>query len=167
MAMFSQKKSFFKGKLFYVILFGLFVFGIWLNQEPVKGNLPNDVSTDIKYPVSTDDALSTESQDEDYNILDNIIGRKHKDTLEVSENAIKNDNEIDNHQNSNTDYYLVKEVNGVVKIFYYDEQGKETLIRDTDIAFSLLSMADQELFRQGVRKNNIEELDELLQDFDS
>lgn len=166
--MFSQKKSFFKGKLFYVILFGLFVFGIWLNQEPPEGNMQNDISADIDYPVSTEGALNTEGQDEDYNILDNIIGRKQKDTLEVSENAIGiNDAENNYNQNSNADYYLVKEVNGVIKIFYYDEQGKETLIRDTDIAFSLLSTADQELFRKGVRKNNIEDLDELLQDFDS
>lgn len=167
--MFSQKKSFIKGKLFYVILFGLFVFGIWLNQDPTKGNIPNNDNKDINYPVSTGGALSTKDQDDGYNILDNIIGRKHEDTLEVSEKAEENDvnDDEDNQQNSNTNYYLVKEVNGVIKIFYYDEQGKETLIRDTNIAFSLLSMADQEFFRQGVIKNNKEELDELLQDFDS
>ncbi len=64
-------------------------------------------------------------------------------------------------------YYLVKEVNGMIKIFYYNEEGKETLIRETDIAFSLLSVADQTLFRKGVIRHTPEELDELLQDFES
>jgi len=163
--MFSQKRSFFKGKLFYVILFGLFVFGIWLNQDPVISNMPNDINTDTNYPVSTDSALSAKGQD-DYNILDNIIGSQHDNDLESSESPEENDDR-GNQQNSNTDYYLVKEVNGIIKIFYYDDQGKETLVRDTDIAFSLLSTADQEFFRKGVIKNNTDELNELLQDFDS
>ena len=64
-------------------------------------------------------------------------------------------------------YYLVKEVDGVIKIFYYDEQGKEKLIRDTDIAFSLLSVGDQNLFQKGVIKHSEEDLNELLQDFES
>ena len=77
--MFSQKKSFFKGKLFTLSSLDC-LFWYLVKSRTGKSNLPNDVSTDIKYPVSTDDALSTESQDRDYNILDNIIGRKHKDT---------------------------------------------------------------------------------------
>jgi hypothetical protein len=58
-------------------------------------------------------------------------------------------------------------VDGVIKVFYYDEEGKESLIRDTDIAFSLLSTADQRLFQKGVIKHTPEELEELLQDFES
>ncbi|MDD4565767.1 MAG: hypothetical protein PHE79_09885 [Eubacteriales bacterium] len=170
--MFSQKKRFFKGKLFYVIIFGLFIFGVWLNQDTATNDPPNDVNTDTDYSVSTDGALSIKGKD-DYNILDNVLGGQHGDALETSEYTEENDdndandNNSNNQKNSNTDCYLVKEVNGVIKVFYYDKTGKKKLIRDTDIAFSLLSTADQEFFRQGIIKNTKDELDELLQDFDS
>lgn len=160
--MFSQRKSFLKGKLFYIILLGLFIFGIWLNQSPAIDDSPDDVSTDSDYPLTTNGALSQREQ-EDYDILENIIGGNQK----VTPGGIIDIETGDDQTNTSSDYYLVKEVDGIIKIFYYDEQGKETLVRDTDIAFSLLSVADQELFRQGVIKQNTEELEELLQDFES
>ena len=160
--MFSQRKSFLKGKLFYIILLGLFIFGIWLNQSPAIDDSPDDVSTDSDYPLTTNGALSQKEQ-EDYDILENIIGGNQK----VTPGGIIDIETGDDQTNTSSDYYLVKEVDGIIKIFYYDEQGKETLVRDTDIAFSLLSVADQELFRQGVIKQNTEELEELLQDFES
>ena len=64
-------------------------------------------------------------------------------------------------------YYLLKEAGGVVKLFYYDESGNESLIADTDIAFLLISEKDQEAFRNGIVIKDREELNELLQDFES
>lgn len=161
--MFSQRKSYLKGKLFYIILLGLFIFGIWLNQSPVDYDSQKDINTDSDYPVSSKGAINSEGQN-GYDILDNIIGKKNM--TDIPEGII--DSESENNQNSsNPDYYLVKEVDGIIKVFYYDEFGKETFIKDTDIAFSILSVADQELFRKGVIKLSTEELDELLQDFES
>jgi hypothetical protein len=73
----------------------------------------------------------------------------------------------DESEQAEKGYYLVKDVDGIIRIFYYNEEGKESLIRETDIAFSLLSVADQALFQKGVIKHSSEELDELLQDFES
>ncbi len=161
--MFSQKKSFFRGKLFYVILAGLFAFGIWLNQAPASQDSPEDISADSNYPSSTKSAINKGNQG-GYDILDNIVGK----------NPIATEGGVENSDTENTPadtvkqgYYLVKEVDGVIKIFYYDEQGKEKLIRDTDIAFSLLSVGDQNLFQKGVIKHSEEDLNELLQDFES
>ncbi len=162
--MFSQRRSLLKGKLFYIILLGLFLFGIWLNQSPVDNNPQNEISTDSDYPVSSKGAINPAGQD-GYDILDNIIGGGTNMTDTPS--GIIDSESGDNQNSSNSDYYLVKEVNGIIKIFYYDEFGKETFIKDTDIAFSILSVADQELFRKGVIKLSTEELDELLQDFES
>ncbi len=161
MAMFSQRKSFFKGKLFYIVLLALFVFGIWLNQSPADKKSSDDVETDIKYPLTTDGGVSQGDSD-DYNIMDSIIGKNNATTTDGT-----NPEENIPDQPVNRGYYLVKEVGGMVKVFYYDEEGKESLIRDTDIAFSLLSIADQALFQKGVIKHTVEELDELLQDFES
>ena len=73
--MFSQRKSFFRGKLFYVILAGLFAFGIWLNQAPASQNSPEDISADSNYPSSTKSTINKGNQG-GYDILDNIVGKK-------------------------------------------------------------------------------------------
>lgn len=164
--MFSQKKSFFKGKLFYMIIFGLFAIGLWLNQAPVEQISPEGVSTDSKYP--TDPTGTKEKVDQsdtvNYDIMDNIIGKNQittPDSTDVSD-GVNNQEDI-----ADSGYYLIKEIDGVIKVFFYDEKGKESLIRETGIAFSLLSVGDQALFQKGIIKHSEEELDELLQDFES
>lgn len=166
--MFSQKKSFFKGKLFYMILIGLFIFGYWLNQSSMVLDLPNDVSTDSDYPAGTSAVKDKDTKSADnYDIMDNIVGGANLPTNEAIGKVEESDAENETEENAVKSYYLVKEIDGLVNIFYYDEQGKETLIRATDIAFSLLSEADQALFKKGVIKHSLDELDELLQDFES
>lgn len=162
--MFSQKKSFFKGKLFYIILIGLFAFGYWINQSPILES-PDNVDTDSKIPVETEGSTNDPNNKDSHNIMDNIIGGSNYNS---SDDIIENTQEIeDEDEVESKGYYLVKEVDGIIKVFYYDAQGKEEFIRATDIAFSLLSIPDQELFQDGVRKHSIEELNELLQDFES
>lgn len=162
--MFNQRKSFFKGKLFYIILLALFAFGIWLNQAPTELNgSEDDIRAGSDYPASTGDAIGQGGGD-NYNILDNIISSGNKSTPGGTEVTGK---ENIPGESENRAYYLVKEVDGMIKIFYYDEEGKESLIRETDIAFSLLSVADQAFFQRGVIKHTTEELNELLQDFES
>ncbi len=160
--MFSQRKSFLKGKLFYIVLLGLFAFGIWVNQAPIDKDSPDNVKADTKYPATTNDALN-QGDSGYYDIMDNIIGNENIDAPDDAGTDVGTSPD----ESTNEGYYLVKEVDGVIKIFYYDKDGKESLIRETDIAFSLLSIADQTLFQKGVIKHSSEELDELLQDFES
>ena len=164
--MFTQRKSFFKGKLFYIILLMLFAFGLWLNQ-PIAEKSPEDVNTGTGYPETTDKAVKQgdNGKQGEYDILDNIIERNQP--VSTSAGAAGADDKSVPADPANKGYYLVKEVNGIIKIFYYNEEGKESLIRETDIAFSLLSVSDQTLFQKGVIKHSPEELDELLQDFES
>lgn len=164
--MFSQKRSFFKGKLFYIVLIGLFAFGMWINQPLTNKNAPDDVSTDTNYTATTNSAVNQSGdKNTNYDIMDNIIG---KDAPATQGGVVDKTTAGDNRENTPTKaYYLVKAVDGVIKIFYYDEQGKESLIRETDIAFSLLSVGDQKLFQKGIIKHSEDELNELLQDFES
>lgn len=160
--MFSQKKSFFKGKIFYVLLLGLLVFGYWINQAPETTPEADGISTGGKASATTQGGLSTGG---DVDILDSIIGGT------TSKGGLGADGDNTEAtapgEEQSKGYYLVKEVGGVIKVFYYDEEGKEKLLRTTDIAFSLLSTVDQDLFQRGVIKHSIDELDELLQDFES
>ena len=161
--MFSQRKSFLKGKMFYIILFGLFAFGIWFNQAPVEKNSPEGVNADSNYPASVDNTPN-QSDKENYDIMNNIIG---SDTKSTSGGIATPTDTNNSNETTDTGYYLVKEVDGVIKVFFYNDQGKEALVRETDIAFSLLSVVDQALFQKGIIKHTEEELDELLQDFES
>jgi len=162
MAMFNQRKNFFKGKLFYIVLIGLFAFGIWLNQPLADKNSPDEVKTGSDYQIATEGAASQKGSDSS-DIMQNIIGNN----TAISPSETKTEEDPNSGEQSGKGYYLVKEIDGIIKIFYYNEEGKESLIRETDIAFSLLSVADQALFQKGVIKHTPEELDELLQDFES
>ena len=64
-------------------------------------------------------------------------------------------------------YYLLKEAEGQIELYHYDENGSEKFIRMTDIPFSLISAADQELFKEGIVLKSESELDSILQDFES
>lgn len=64
-------------------------------------------------------------------------------------------------------YFLLKAEQGVIRIYRCNEQGEETFLRETNIAYPTLSQADQELFTYGIVKHSEEELNELLQDFES
>jgi len=63
--------------------------------------------------------------------------------------------------------YFVVEEDQYIKVYFTDENGVKNLIRTTDISFDLLGAEDQELFRNGVRLENEDQLMELLQDFES
>ena len=63
--------------------------------------------------------------------------------------------------------YLIKEIDGVVKVFLCDENGNEELYLITSIPFELLSESDQKLFIDGVRLDTEEDLGRFLENFDS
>lgn len=64
-------------------------------------------------------------------------------------------------------YYLLKEDEGDVLLYYVEENGEEKLLRKTDIRFSLITEQDQIEFQNGIKVETEEELDSLLQDFES
>ncbi len=78
---------------------------------------------------------------------------------EESENSptIANDNS----------YYLIKEDNGVISVYKSDDSGHLSLVKTTEISLDYLSSGDQELFKYGIKKNTMDEVNELLQDFES
>ena len=64
-------------------------------------------------------------------------------------------------------YYLVKSVDGRIKVFFVNEEGEKVELETTEIVYELLSTSDQKLFYGGVTLNSQEELAVLLQDFES
>lgn len=64
-------------------------------------------------------------------------------------------------------YYLIKESGGKVYVFEFDETGEKKMVQETGINFDLLRETDQELFKNGVVKYDMNEVLEILQDFES
>ena len=76
-------------------------------------------------------------------------------------------NEKDNISEDSSTYYLVKSVDGQIKVFFINKSGEPLELETTQIVYELLSTADQKLFDEGCRVESQEELAVLLQDFES
>ena len=88
----------------------------------------------------------------------------------VTEQANKQDQTTDEKNNISEDsstYYLVKSVDGQIKVFFINKSGEPLELETTQIVYELLSTADQKLFDEGCRVESQEELAVLLQDFES
>lgn len=134
--MFSKRRSFWRGKWYFLLIVGLLGLGYWFNEgfTKEKTNLGPDTSTAVRQPSSN--------------------GTIEKDkTREEKENSER--------------FYKIIEENGLIKIYYCDDSGRQDFVKNTEISFSMLSETDQDLFRKGVIIKSKEELDELLQDFES
>lgn len=152
--MFTRKKSFIKRKGFYIVIAVVLALGYLVTDwgtdtTPDKEEISTNVQTSADQPSAKDNQKTVENV--------------NKDTNQNLDSNMQNDEQKD----SSSEYYLVKESDGLIKIFHYDSTGKETLLRTTDILFSLLGEEDQKMFRKGVIVNTEDELLELLQDFES
>lgn len=138
---------------------GVFImtFGIWLNyqgqdeEQPIADTVQQ---VDAKKPASEDKKKESTKADE-------------KQGFEEDEEQDSQKDDTGPGTEPEVDAYLIKEVNGVVKVFICDETGKEELYLITSIPFDLLSERDQQLFVDGVRLKTEEDLGKFLENFDS
>nr|WP_315019684.1 hypothetical protein [uncultured Aminipila sp.] len=148
--MFTRKKSLIERKGFYITLVAILGIGYLITSLLSS---PED---------------KTESENINANV-NQTVKQNNIENDKVSENSNLNSDNNDNNvqENQSSEYYLVKESDGVIKIYQYDKNGVENLLRTTDILFSLLSEEDQKLFSEGVVVKSENQLLELLQDFES
>lgn len=144
--MFNQRKRFFQKRWFLLTVILLIGVGYWINQS----SNPTDSLEPPNRPTDSVQPLDPDKSDEPSGTTDT--------TGTPTESAI-----VDNQ----SPYFLVKVENGIISIFFCKEDGTQTFVRQTDIAYSMLSQVDQALFRQGVTAKSEAELEELLQDFGS
>lgn len=127
-------------------------FGLWLNFKEPAGDEP------VQSADSRIEADADRMNDDN-------------DMKAAAEGADKIDENDENSGETSTEIqyesYLIKEVNGVVKVFLCDKSGKKELYLITSIPFELLSETDQELFREGVSVETKDDLGKFLENFDS
>ena len=143
----NKKKNFFKSKWFYgsIVAF-LLAFGIWVNYD--TDSQKADVTTKVEQPTQTQQPTVVDSRGGE------TPGESSEGTTEESKKQQKT-------------YYLIREIEGVVKVFYCNENGEESLYQITTVPFQLLSKEDQQLLAEGVRVENQRELADFLENFDS
>lgn len=122
-------------------------FGIWLNYQDDGEEIPaEDAAKNVKIEQAESKTNKTEKSSD-----------KDKDKDKKKETGTSESPET----------YLIKEVDGVVKVFLCDKDGSEELYLITSIPFELLSESDQQLFVNGVSLDTEEDLGKFLENFDS
>lgn len=124
---------------------GIFVlaFGMWLNFQGEEETQVRDTANNVRVEQQHNDDNPNQTYDD--------TGQ-----VETEEDAEKV-----------PETYLIKEVEGVVKVFICDDAGKKELYLITSIPFDLLSESDQKLFTEGVKLDTEEDLGKFLESFDS
>jgi len=124
-------------------------FGIWLNYTDNDEEQAKEAVQKIEIQDEGSEAKATEIT-EDENL------------------SVDTDEETDETYTNNSDKtYLVKEEEGVVKVYLCDEESNSELYLVTSIPFDLLSEGDQQMFKDGVFIDTEDDLGKFLENFDS
>lgn len=120
---------------------------------PKEPNVDNDITADNQ--VSTEDQWNNEDT-----------------TGNISNEHGNNENTGDNQQDQNimeetNSYYLLRNDNGVINIYFCDGKGSETFLESTDILYEVLSENDQASFNEGYKVESRDQLFNILQDYES
>ena len=127
--------------LYLAIAAIVLVFGLWINFYENKKVPDEDAVKTIE--------VDTQEQSGDIKETAEKETGKGTDTEEVPET------------------YLIKEVDGVVKVFLCDSEDNKELYLITSIPYDLLSESDQQMFSAGVELETEDDLGAFLQNFDS
>ena len=125
--------------LYLAIAAIVLVFGLWINFYENK-KVPDEDA------VKTIEADTQEQSGDIKETAEKETG-KGTDTEEVPET------------------YLIKEVDGVVKVFLCDSEDNKELYLITSIPYYLLSESDQQMFSDGVELETEDDLGAFLQNF--
>ena len=147
--MFRRKRRFYEKKSFYAAVLSAFavalVFGLWSEDSAVEGQEENPVDHQVmsgEIPSSSLGLAEFEAPD--------VTGEESQETGRRLQEG-----------------YFVVEEEGYIRIYQVDGQGKQSLVRTSELRFDLLSREDQDMFRSGVELRDEDQLMELLQDFES
>ncbi|SHH14381.1 hypothetical protein [Tepidibacter thalassicus] len=84
--------------------------------------------------------------------------------ISFSEKGVELFREIDSYCDK---HYEMKEENGYIAIYKYDENGNKNLVEKTEFSIKSLPSIDQEQIKAGLVLDSLEELNQRLEDFGS
>lgn len=118
-------------------------------------------------PTEPSDPVNASKQTEQTEPTEPTEPKEPAEPVNPPETSSEQINEKDNISEDSSTYYLVKSVDGQIKVFFINKSGEPLELETTQIVYELLSTADQKLFDEGCRVESQEELAVLLQDFES
>lgn len=142
-----------------------------IDEVIVNNIINNDTKFICKTYIKNTDEVKTkqlkipdELLDKSYSYANNFIKNKYKDwnIKQINSEMIEIYKVLENDL---INKYIIKENNERINIYKYDNEGKEKFIKLTDINFNLLNEIDQQYFKKGIIKNNLEEINQVLEDF--
>jgi len=136
-----------------VIGFGLWNFAI-RNISVTENNNSYEIQNDINTVVN----ISSEY------ITDDCLNEWTSYTKTISQN--QDIESVSNDMLNETTRYLVKDVNGIISIYYLDDFNEEILYKKTDISTEYLSVEDLDNLEIGIEVIGAKELNQLLEDFE-
>lgn len=86
-----------------------------------------------------------------------------EDYSKTIQNEIK---ETSGNLNDENKHYILREKDGIINIYYINENKEEILYNVTDISTSYLGEEDIKELREGIEVIGIQELNQLLEDFE-
>lgn len=154
----NRRKTLRNRVLFTALGVLIMTFGIWLNYRSEE---PAQQSEETAKEVAVAEKEASEQDMEP--------AQKEEEVDEAAESVDIED--LEDTEGTNTEMvpeaYLIKEMDGVVKVFLCNADGSRELYLVTSIPFELLSESDQQLLRDGVRIKTEDDLGKFLENFDS
>lgn len=162
--MFSQKKSFLKEKMFFLLIVGLLVGGYWMNKGGESAS-KQEVQPGVELSTQRETTIPSHQADKQQP-AELPPGKPEEKGQSVPPDSL-NDTSSALAPSTEKPYYLVRNDDGIIKIYYCEDEKSDQFIRATDINYSLLRESDQNMFDKGVIRKTKDGLSELLQDFES
>lgn len=86
-----------------------------------------------------------------------------EDYSKTIQNEIK---ETSSSLNDENRHYILKEEDGIINVYYINENKEEVLYKVTDISTSYLGEDDVKELKEGIEVRGIQNLNQLLEDFE-
>ena len=110
-----------------------------------KENIVND-ETEISSTLIMDDCIN---EWKDYSLT-------VQEEIKEASQSILDENKL----------YIIKSEDNYIKVYYINNKNEEILYKVTDIAIQYLGKEDVDKLKQGIKVKGIQELNQLLEDFE-
>lgn len=131
-----------------ILIAGIEIFNI------SKKNIKEETSNNI---VKNETEISTSKY-----VKDDCLN-EWEDYSQTVQNEIK---ETSGNINDENRHYILREIDGVINVYYINESGEEILYRVTDISTKYLGEDDVKELEGGIEVAGVQNLNQLLEDFE-
>ena len=134
--------------IFAIAIIGIAIWKINSNNNSTTGYNENEItnSVNLSAELVTDDCIN-----------------EWQDYSETVQNDIR---ETSGNLNDENKHYILREKDGFINIYYINEDEEEILYKVTDISTTYLGEEDIKELKEGIEVTGLQNLNQLLEDFE-